>query len=362
MLFDEVDDFFVSSAKERDFDPGYSPNSFMPANPKNSRDLDDLVPGSPFSLGEGVGAEAGLEMLPLLGLSPPLKPVHAPPLGLGQQRNELEFMVPQAASPPPFSPSTVLGCPVEIYPTPTLFVKSSCPPALVNTPSSCLSLPTSQFLSGSSQSSNASTSSAHAGFPVIPVIPAIPFSGLAFMEHCVPSESPQNSPAKSIATPPPKLPTTTTPSSTDDVASTGFVNSDPAIMAQMMSNNSSGYSSSQDEEDDDGRINSKTRKRRAPALANVPDHELNPDQLAKRMRRRQRNKESAQQSRQRKKQFMDELSDKVDGLTEENTALRLQIRDVVAENELLKCTLHHHQIPIPRLPRAYFTPNEQQAP
>eukprot|EP00299_Pterocystis_sp_00344_P018717 c9336_g1_i2.p1 GENE.c9336_g1_i2~~c9336_g1_i2.p1 ORF type:complete len:344 (+),score=64.06 c9336_g1_i2:36-1034(+) len=95
------------------------------------------------------------------------------------------------------------------------------------------------------------------------------------------------------------------------------------------------------------------RKKRTAPLADIPDERLEPDQLAKRMRRRQRNKESAQQSRQRKKQFVDELSQQVQVLTADNAVLQSQLREVMAYNDSLKRTLMSHGLNVPApLPRS----------
>jgi hypothetical protein len=91
------------------------------------------------------------------------------------------------------------------------------------------------------------------------------------------------------------------------------------------------------------------KKKRTSPTSTAPDTVLDDDQLAKRMRRRQRNKESAQQSRQRKKMFMDELATQVQTLTSDNEALQSELRDVVAQNELLKRTLHNNGILIPQM-------------
>jgi hypothetical protein len=92
-------------------------------------------------------------------------------------------------------------------------------------------------------------------------------------------------------------------------------------------------------------------KRKRPRTTNnessttLPDAALDPEQLAKRLKRRQRNKESAQQSRQRKKLYMDELQQQAQALHADNVALQRQVRSLMSQNEALKMALFNHGIP-----------------
>eukprot|EP00300_Choanocystis_sp_HF-7_P032831 c4414_g1_i1.p1 GENE.c4414_g1_i1~~c4414_g1_i1.p1 ORF type:complete len:224 (+),score=47.61 c4414_g1_i1:101-772(+) len=87
--------------------------------------------------------------------------------------------------------------------------------------------------------------------------------------------------------------------------------------------------------------------KRRKSSSTVPDEDLNEEQLAKRIKRRQRNKESAQQSRLRKKQFMEDLGRQATALTQQNTALQTQVREILVENELLKRLLQENGITPP---------------
>jgi hypothetical protein len=90
------------------------------------------------------------------------------------------------------------------------------------------------------------------------------------------------------------------------------------------------------------KVSPKKRMKQRPPLEE-------PEQLAKRIHRRLRNKESAQQSRDRKKLLVDEMAQQAQDLTWENTTLKAWLHNTLAQNEILKRTLHTNGILLPPL-------------
>eukprot|EP00300_Choanocystis_sp_HF-7_P030034 c38780_g1_i1.p1 GENE.c38780_g1_i1~~c38780_g1_i1.p1 ORF type:complete len:582 (-),score=108.59 c38780_g1_i1:273-2018(-) len=89
------------------------------------------------------------------------------------------------------------------------------------------------------------------------------------------------------------------------------------------------------------------KRKKRDRVGDVPDTELNPDQLAKRMRRRELNKVAAQNSRQRKMQRITTLEQEVQRLAEQNSGLQTTVNSVIAENELLRASLQAHGLSLP---------------
>jgi hypothetical protein len=183
--------------------------------------------------------------------------------------------------------------------------------------------------------------------PLVPVVPYLPQPILPpALASIVPMSLPSYCPPVSIPTPATAL--------SQPILPVSFVNMDPDSPSTPYSETNS--------LDERAVMPSQKKKRLSQTTISpvVADEELDSDQLAKRMRRRQRNKESAQQSRQRKKHFMDELTHQVQNLTSDNTTLQAQLRDALAQNEILKRTLHTNGIPLPQLshrPSTIFTNN-----
>eukprot|EP00299_Pterocystis_sp_00344_P014870 c7396_g1_i1.p1 GENE.c7396_g1_i1~~c7396_g1_i1.p1 ORF type:complete len:499 (-),score=92.16 c7396_g1_i1:76-1572(-) len=77
-------------------------------------------------------------------------------------------------------------------------------------------------------------------------------------------------------------------------------------------------------------------KKKRDRVCDIPDEQLNPESLAKRMRRRELNKISAQNSRQRKNDRMKELEDELGRLGNQNSSLQAVVQDFATENQILR--------------------------